>query len=43
MHLWGAGVACYGLNMKYHLQTHVLNAWSPVGGAILGGSGNVSR
>jgi hypothetical protein len=28
---------CYGSNMKCLLQVHVLNAWFPIGGAILGG------
>jgi hypothetical protein len=31
---------CYSLNMQYLPQAHVLNASSPAGGAILGGSGN---
>jgi hypothetical protein len=36
-------VECYGLNMRCPPQVHVLNAWSPAGGAILEGSGNFRR
>jgi hypothetical protein len=33
---------CYGLlNTKCPPQTHVLKAWSPAGGAILGGDRNL--
>lgn len=27
---------CYGLNLNYHLQVHVLNAWLPGAGVVLG-------
>jgi hypothetical protein len=40
---WGPGVGCYSLNIKCPLQTHVLEAWFPAGGVILGGSGNFRR
>jgi hypothetical protein len=33
----------YGLNMKCHLQAHVLSVWSPAGGITLGGTGNLRK
>jgi hypothetical protein len=37
------GSFCYGLNVKRPPQAPGLNAWSPTGGAILGGDGNFRR
>jgi hypothetical protein len=34
---------CYNLNMKCPPQVHVLKAWSPAGGTILGGYRNSRR
>jgi hypothetical protein len=34
-------ISYYDMNMKCPPQAHVIDAWSPAGGTILGGSGNI--
>jgi hypothetical protein len=43
MNLYGAGAECYVLNMKCSSQAHLVNIWSPVGGAILEGGSNFRK
>lgn len=43
MSLLGTGAECDDLDIKGSPQTHIDNAWSPVLGAILGGSEDLGR